>query len=602
SPFFVTAGTLTALAGLPRACVPGLELVRPPGQDPVSEPAGDDPAADLETAGATMVTIPWAIPELNGHAGSNGNGSHNGPGATVGSETGEDLAGLASPATEPSTNIDDGPAAEDPVPDVTGWMVELGAPAEPDGEPDREPDRERVREPDRERVREPVRVPMDRLRGGVLVAGCAGSGTARTVRQLLAQATEAGLPWLLASPAGADHQGLPAYRGLPATVIDPVDPDAVPLTFSPLALAPGCPLPAHLALAGSLLDLALGADERLSLLVTQALRQTYRGAGWDLVTGRPSGPVRLPDLRDLHGALRGLIARSGYDRATRARLRGTVDTRFEAWLDGPAGRFLTGGHPAGPADLSELLRRRVVLATRDLAAADRALVTGALLIRLAGHLRGQRAQRGQPPAGTGLRHLLVLDEARILLREDGDGRPGTRAAERFAALIPELAAAGVGTVLTERRPALLTPDVTRDLALRIVHRLPGRADRDAIGVTGGEPAPGTATVLADGAATPVRIAPGPAATEPEPEPEPPWPPHQRRSPACGRCCRAGAVRRRPGPGAARGGRGPGAAAHGGPAGGLRRGQRGTRVAGGRVVLATPVCQLFRRSVPAQPCC
>ncbi|HEY2523276.1 MAG TPA: ATP-binding protein, partial [Streptosporangiaceae bacterium] len=46
SPFFVTAGTLTALAGLPRACVPGLELVRPPGQDPVSEPAGDDPAAD----------------------------------------------------------------------------------------------------------------------------------------------------------------------------------------------------------------------------------------------------------------------------------------------------------------------------------------------------------------------------------------------------------------------------------------------------------------------------------------------------------------------------------------------------------------------------
>ncbi len=83
-------------------------------------------------------------------------------------------------------------------------------------------------------------------------------------------------------------------------MIDPVDPDAVPLTFSPLALAPGCPLPAHLALAGSLLDLALDADERLSLIVTQALRQTYRAAGWDLVTGRPSGPARLPDLRDLH--------------------------------------------------------------------------------------------------------------------------------------------------------------------------------------------------------------------------------------------------------------------------------------------------------------
>ncbi len=44
-------------------------------------------------------------------------------------------------------------------------------------------------------------------RAGVLVAGCAGSGTARTVRQLLAQATEAGLPWLLADPAGPNTRG-----------------------------------------------------------------------------------------------------------------------------------------------------------------------------------------------------------------------------------------------------------------------------------------------------------------------------------------------------------------------------------------------------------
>ena len=66
--------------------------------------------------------------------------------------------------------------------------------------------------------------------------------------------------------------------------------------------------------------------------------------------------------------------------------------------------------------------------------------------------------------------------------------------------------------------------------------------------------------------------------------------------------RARAVRRRPGPGAAGGGRGPGPAAHGRAAGGLRRGQRWTRLAGGRSVLATPVCRILRRPVPARPCC
>ncbi len=47
APFFVTAGTLTALAGLPRVSLPGLELVRPPGADPASDPAGGDLAAEL---------------------------------------------------------------------------------------------------------------------------------------------------------------------------------------------------------------------------------------------------------------------------------------------------------------------------------------------------------------------------------------------------------------------------------------------------------------------------------------------------------------------------------------------------------------------------
>ncbi|HEX4254187.1 MAG TPA: hypothetical protein VH089_03810 [Streptosporangiaceae bacterium] len=602
APFFVTAGTLTALAGLPRISLPGLELIPPPGADLTAELLAAPVAADLEASGpeseapelpatpvAPIVTAPWA-PDLNGHANHKGNGHPNGHSGQNGSAATTELpadpeaeqgppaepeppadpeaeqgppaepdapadpnaggadphhtpSGLVSPANPPSVNKADDPVPEQPVADVTGRMVELGAPVAPG--------------------REPVRVPMDRLRGGVLVAGCAGSGTAGTVRQLLAQATEAGLPWLLADPAGTE------YQGLPATVIDPVDPDAVPLTFCPLALPPGCPLPAHLALAGSLLDLALDADERLSLIVTQALRQTYRAAGWDLVTGRPSGPAdqgggqaELPDLRDLHRNLRALIAESGYGRAARARLRGVVDTRFESWLDGPAGRFLTGGHPATPADLGELLGRRVVLATRDLAAADRTLVTGTLLIRLAGHLRAERIRRPQPSAGASLRHLLVLDEARVLLRSGGRGRPAARAAERFAALLPELAAAGVGTVLTERRPALLTPDVTRDPAVRIVHRLPGRADQEAMGTSGGAPVAGDiAMVLTSETAEPVPVRmPAPAEPdvsaaptlqleldlEPKPkreptkelEPESPWPPRQRRSPACGRSCRA----------------------------------------------------------------
>jgi hypothetical protein len=414
---------------------------------------------------------------------------------------------------------------------------------------------------------DPVQIPLERLRRGVLVAGGANAGTTRTVRHLLAQVTAAGIPWLVVDPVGspAAHHD---YEALGATVINPVDPYGVPVTVSPLAPAPGYPLHAHIALVSGLLDLAFGADEALSLLLAQGLREAYRAAGWDLVTGRPSGPALVPDLADLHEAVGALADGAGYDRETRARLHGVVDTRFGALRDGSAGRFLSGGHPAA---VGELLRTPIVLATGDLAPAERALVTGALLIRLAEHLRvtppppapardvspapqlalfGDDEDDGphrspRTPAEPPLRHLLVLAEARTLLRDDRPGSPAARAAERFAALIPELAAGGTGTVLTERRPALLTPDATRDPAIRIVHRLAARSDQDAA-APGAAPLIGaTAMVLTDELAHPLPVAlpPEPVTSGP-PHPGPAHParrspqPAARRSAACGSSCRA----------------------------------------------------------------
>ena len=176
-----------------------------------------------------------------------------------------------------------------------------------------------------------------------------------------------------------------------------------------------------------------------------------------------------------------MIGRADYDRRTRTRLRSLADARFGSLLDGAAGRFLHGGHPA---DVGELLRRNVVLAVHDLGATeDRTFVTGALLVRLAEHLR---LRAGDRDAGTSAaappgplraprpspRHVVVVEDARVMLRDHGAGRPATHAAERFAALLAEFGAHGEGVVLAEQRPALLVPDVARSTAVRIVHRIP----------------------------------------------------------------------------------------------------------------------------------
>lgn len=523
SPFFTTAGTLAALAGLPRLGVPGLNLTRKAGgvphASPVALPGGDAP-------GASHVPGASSTPH--------GSEAPNAPEVSVGAD-GRSGADGSSSAESPDGSVAPDPVPPDPVaPDRSG------------------------------RARNPLRIPVPDLSRGVLVAGRAGAGKSQTVRNLLAQLSPTGLPWLVIDPADSGYDVMAAGAdGAQVIVVNPGDPDAAPLTVSPLAPEPGYPLQAHIAMLGWLLDVSFDADEPLSLAISLALQRVYQAAGWDLVTGRGAGPAlaapAVPELRQVHAALVDVIARSGYDRKTRARLRGLADVRFGSLLAGSAGRFLEGGHPA---DVGTLLRRNVVLAIHDIAAGpDRALVTGALIIRVAEHLRlGARAQParavpatappaglGQPdwpePPGPGLRHLLVIEEARGILRDRGARRPATRAAERFAALLAELGSYGAGTILTEQSPGLLVTDVTRNAAVRTVRRPPAAPGHDAAGrpPTGDGAAPGAPAALSGSLSQPCPV---PAAVG-----QAPGAPAAgasaavmsvldgRRSPACGRQCR-----------------------------------------------------------------
>ena len=53
----------------------------------------------------------------------------------------------------------------------------------------------------------------------------------------------------------------------------------------------------------------------------------------------------------------------------------------------------------------------------------------------------------------------------------------------FAGLLAEIRAYGEGLVIAEQIPARLVPDVIKNTAVKIVHRLPAADDREAVGAT-----------------------------------------------------------------------------------------------------------------------
>jgi uncharacterized protein len=393
----------------------------------------------------------------------------------------------------------------------------------------------------------PFSISTDSLNRHVFVCGATGAGKSQTVRCLLEAASEHGIPWLVVEPAKAEYR-LMANR-LPGTEvirIRPGEPDAIAAGLNPLEPAGAWagaragarfPLQTHADLVKALFIATFQAEEPFPQVLGAALGRVYEEAGWDLALGEPvRGEAVYPTLTALQRTAERVVAEIGYSQRVTDDVLGFIRVRLASLRQGTTGRFLEGGHPL---DFAALLRGNVVLEIEDVGDdADKAFLMGTVLIRLAEHLRLTHRTADRAPGG--LAHLTVIEEAhRLLRRPEPNGAGGAGAAahavELFAGLLAEIRAYGEGLVIAEQIPARLVPDVIKNTAVKVTHRLPAADDREAVGATMNATPPqsrylvtlppGQAAVFADGMDFPVLVkikdgterelaSPGPPTAEP----------------------------------------------------------------------------------------
>ncbi|MGH9285789.1 MAG: ATP-binding protein, partial [Acidimicrobiales bacterium] len=329
----------------------------------------------------------------------------------------------------------------------------------------------------------PLGISTGALNRHAFVCGATGSGKSQTVRALLEALARAGVPWLVVEPAKAEYARMAGRLGPSGrvTVVRPGDAGAIPASINPLAPEPGYPLQSHVDLVRALFLAAFEADEPFPQVLSHALANCYTELGWDLVVGEPvvaGAAPRYPDLGDLQRAARQVVSAIGYGQEVTDNVRGFVDVRLGSLRLGTPGRFFAGGHPL---DVAALLGGNAVIELEDVADdQDKAFCIGVVVIRLVEHLRvAQAGGRGHRRLG----HVLVVEEAHRLLKKVEPGRPAAHAVELFASLLSEVRAYGEGVVVVEQIPAKLLPDVIKNTAVKIVHRLPAADDRDAVGAT-----------------------------------------------------------------------------------------------------------------------
>jgi hypothetical protein len=333
-------------------------------------------------------------------------------------------------------------------------------------------------------VGDQLRVPMSSLNRHTFVCGATGAGKSQTVRYLLEQATAVGLPWLVIEPAKAEYRRMAnRLRGASVVAVRPGEGGAPPAGFNPLRPVPGFPLQTHADLVRALFLAAFDADEPFPQVLGAALARSYEQLGWDLTLGEPRRPghrPRYPTLGDLQQVAEQVVDQIGYGREVADNVRGFIRVRLASLRLGTTGRFFEGGHPI---DVGRLLDSNVVFEIEDVGDdRDKAFLMGALLIQLTEHLR-VRVRREDSPGEVTLRHLSVFEEAHRLLRRTDRPGPAAHAVELFAGLLAEIRAYGEGLVIAEQIPVKLAPDVVKNTAVKVIHRLPARDDRDVVGAT-----------------------------------------------------------------------------------------------------------------------
>lgn len=338
----------------------------------------------------------------------------------------------------------------------------------------------------------PFGVSLDSINRHVFVSGATGAGKSETVRALLRGLNQRRIPWLVIEPAKAEYAALAPWLDPrdPVVVIRPGDPHVPPPMINPLepsSIVVGgvrhtFPLQTHLDMVKALFTASFNAQEPFPQVLSAGLTGAYRSRGWNLVTGgavEPSlSPPEWPVLGDLVRESLAVVEGLGYAADVRNNMRGFIRVRVESLRSGTPGRFFEGGYPI---DLEDLLRRPAVLEIEDLGDDhDKAFFIGNLIIRTVEHLR-LRQKHGLQPSG--LSHVLVIEEAHRLLRRVAEESPSAHAVTLFANLLAEIRSYGEGVVVAEQIPSKVIPDLVKNSAVKLMHRLPAQDDREAVGAT-----------------------------------------------------------------------------------------------------------------------
>ena len=327
-------------------------------------------------------------------------------------------------------------------------------------------------------------VQLDSLCKHIFIAGVPGSGKTRTCLYILSQIwREHGMPWLVLEPSMKSEYRtlLNSAMGSALRVFTAGDESGSPLRLNPLEIPDGVHVQTHIGGLATIFKAAFAMDAPLPYVLDEALYRVYKDRGWNFITGtHPSREAGCqPTLSDLLETCDKVIHDLEHEERVKANIKGAIKTRLTSLMRGAKGLMLNVRHSHS---MEWILSAPTVIEFSAIGDDDeKAFLLGCILLKLAQH------RQAQGLSASGLRHVTLIEEAHRLLRNVPEStgtsaaNPRRQAVEAFSNMLAELRAFGEGLVVVDQMPSKLVPDVIRNSAIKIVHRLTAEEERTIVG-------------------------------------------------------------------------------------------------------------------------
>lgn len=334
------------------------------------------------------------------------------------------------------------------------------------------------------------------------VCGITGSGKTNTVKKILEMVDK---PFLVIEPAKKEYRNIKKK----VNVYTLGRPEINCMKINPFYIFPGVSPQQHIDLLKDLFSASFAFYGPMPYILEKCLYNIYTKKGWNLTLGFHPQLVNInnkqelfdeekvkerycinshkylfPTMQDLKDEVDYYIENEmTYEGEVKGNIRSAIKARIDSLCVGSKG-FMFNTYDI--VNFDSLLEQNSVLELDGLADdADKAFTLGLLII----YINEYRQIKKETERTTGLKHLLVIEEAHRLLKNvstesnEDLGNPKGKAVEHFTNMLAEMRSYGQGVIVVEQIPCKLAPDVIKNSSNKIIHRIIAKDDQETIANT-----------------------------------------------------------------------------------------------------------------------